>query len=767
MSTRGHVAVGQSPTAPARPKVPTATGATRTPPTAVREPARWRVGGITVTAAGVATVLVGLMTVLYSGYFVYASYMRYRHFLPHAEDLGNMEQAVWNTAHGNPFGFNNLRFQSFLEASGTTTRLSFHVEPIFFLLALVYKLRPTPANLLVVQTVVVASGAFPAAWLARRYLHSALAQVAFPLAYLLAPPLEAANLYEFHPVTLSAGLLLWAFYFADGRRYVLFAVFGLLAMATKEEIGLIVGLMGLWIWWRHRDRTIGLSTTVLAVGWSLFAVLVIMRHFHNGPSSPYCGRFNPYTMNGQNLGNDEKVTSCLGVAQLWLHHPDQVLSIVWITQKMGFLHRMLVTTGYLSLLSPLTLLISLPSYAIILFSNDIHMYSGLGHYPAELVPILIGSAIIGTAWLSRTVSRASAWLSRRAARLPRLRVPVVPPGAIVTVACLWLLVMSVANTTVNGFTPLSAAAASMLQPLTNHDRAAQQLINMIPPGASVTAGDYLNAHLSDRPGIFLFDDHKNADYIAVDVSRDWLPFKPSDEQGHIMALLDDPKHEWGVKYAVDGLLLLERRKLDPSLPTTLPASFYSFVVSPTPPVIQHPLRVNYGPSLQLVGYSLDRSEQVNLRLPDVVLTTYWRLSAPVTGPITPVIYMSNPQGALDVQGTDEPATDWLPANKWPVGRIITLQAVPLGVFANDNGKVDLDLAVYQPAACTIQADAYAATNKVDAAHPIPTCDLIDDAGAGQPEWRYRPDVRWTPGLTPLEVVDRATILKLTQIPVQW
>ncbi len=765
MSTRGHIAVGQG-AAPARPRIPTATEVTTTPPSAVREPARWRIGAVTVTAAGVAAVLVGLMTVLYIGYFVYASYMRYRHFLPHAEDLGNMEQAVWNTAHGNPFGFNNLRFQGFLEASGTMTRLSFHVEPIFFLLALAYKLRPTPAALLVVQTVVVASGAFPAAWLARRHLHSLLAQVAFPLAYLLAPPLEAANLYEFHPVTLSAGLLLWAFYFADGRRYVLFAVFALLAMATKEEIGLIVGLMGLWIWWRHRDRTVGLCTAILAVGWSLFAVLVIMRHFHNGPSSPYCGRFNPYVMNGQNVGNDPKVTSCLGVAQLWLRHPDQVLSIVWITQKMGFLHRMLAPTGYLSLLSPLTLLISLPSYAIILFSNDVHMYSGLGHYPAELVPILIGSAIIGTAWLSRTLSRAFTWLSTRAARPLRRRVRPVTPGAVATLACLWLLLMSVANTAVNGFTPLAAdAAAPMLQPLTNHDRAAQQLVNLIPPGASVTAGDYLNPHLSDRPNIFLFDDHSNADYIAVDVSRDKNPLTPSDEQGTIMELLS--KGDWGVKYAVDGLLLLERRKLDPGLPTTLPASFYTFVVSPTPPVIQHPLRVDYGPSLQLVGYNLDRSEQVNLRLPDVVLTTYWRLSAPATGPITPVMYLSNPEGALDARGIDEPATDWLPADKWPVGRIITLQSVPLGIFANDNGKVDLDLAVYQPTACKIQADAYAATNKVDATHPIPACDLIDDAGPGQPEWRYRPDVRWTPDLTPLEVVDRGTILKLTQIPVQW
>src|SRR5207248_476255 len=300
-----------------------------------------------------------------------------------ALDMGNMEQALWNTAHGQPFAFNNLRIKWGLEATGTTTRLSFHVEPILLLVAIPYLIVSSPVTLMVIQALVVSSVVFPAAWLARRYLQSRLAQVVFPLAYLLAPPLEAATLYEFHAVTLAAALLLWALYFADGARYGRFALFAILAAATKEEIGLVVAMLGLWSWWRHRHRadairpsTIGLTTAILGLGWSLFCVIVVMRHFSHGVDSPYCARFNPYVINGRTADAAARVTSCTGVARIWLEHPDQVLSILVMPQKLGFLHRMLMPGGYLALLSPLSLAISLPSYAVILFSNDVHMYSG-------------------------------------------------------------------------------------------------------------------------------------------------------------------------------------------------------------------------------------------------------------------------------------------------------------------------------------------------------------------------------------------------------
>jgi len=711
--------------------------------------------GAAETADVVVNTLLWAMTLAYAATFIWLSWERYDHFLMHAEDMGNMAQAVWNIAHGHlnpPFQFNNQRIKFGAEATGINTRLGIHVEPILLLMAVPYALFSSPVTLIVIQTLVVASGAFPAALLARRHLRLPLAQVVFPLAYLLAPPLEAANLYEFHAVTLSAALLLWALYFADGARYWLFATFGALAAFTKEEIGVVVAAMGLWIWWRHRDRTartVGWTAAILGLGWSLFCFLVIIRHFHSGHSSPFCGRLNPFVINGQNTDASAKVTTCGGVAKLWLQHPDQVLSVVWITQKRGFLHRMFITTGYLSLLSPLTLVISLPWYAVILASNDVHMYSGLADYPAELMPILIGSAILGVAWLANRVG-------------PRLR---VPPTLIATVACVWLLIASVANTHVNGFTPL--ATNFEVPQGTYHDQIGHKVLSMIPAGASVSAGDYLNPHLSNRHNIFLFPlDTNDAQYAVGDVSRDSFPYKAVDEFNLIRycmlkAVLPYCKGGWGVRYAADGYVLLERTSVDPTLPTTLPSSFSSFVTGATPASIPHSMQVDFGPSLQLLGYKVERREQVNLRQPDVLLTTYWRLTAPVTSPITPVVYLTNSGGAIDVQNHDYPATAVLPITTWPVDKVMTVQTPLLTVFTNENGPVDIDLAVYRPETCGEQVSAALARNpKLKPADA--GCDLLTDAGR-----RYLPNVRRTSDNAPLEVVAGGTILKLAQVSAHW
>src|SRR5579871_3496164 len=168
----------------------------------------------TLAAALAFWTAVALYVVIFSA----LSLRQYAAYVPHALDLGDMAQAFYNTVHGHPFLFQNMRAHVNIEAFGTNTRLSFHVEPIIPFLSIIYFFHQHVETLLVMQTVAVASGAIPTRLLARRHLQHPLAELAFPLAYLLFPALEAANLYEFHPVTIAAPLLLWAFYFADGRQ---------------------------------------------------------------------------------------------------------------------------------------------------------------------------------------------------------------------------------------------------------------------------------------------------------------------------------------------------------------------------------------------------------------------------------------------------------------------------------------------------------------------------------------------------------------------
>ena len=175
-----------------------------------------------------------------------------------------MDQTFWNTVHGHPFRFENMRAPIAVEAFGTETRLSFHVEPIIPFMSVIYLFWQHVETLLVMQTLAVASGAVPVRLLANGGSAAACPSWCFPLAYLLFPALEASNLYEFHPVTFVAPLLLWAFYFADARRYTWFALAALAAMGCKEELGILVAVMGLWIALRNGDRKFGVIVAIVA-----------------------------------------------------------------------------------------------------------------------------------------------------------------------------------------------------------------------------------------------------------------------------------------------------------------------------------------------------------------------------------------------------------------------------------------------------------------------------------------------------------------------
>jgi len=122
----------------------------------------------------------------------------YRHWEYHSDafDLGNMDQAVWNTLHGHPFRFTNRGNDDF----GPPTRLSIHVEPIILLLALLYLIHSGPATLLVTQTVALALGAIPLFALSlRRMPHLPFIGVGLVFAYLLSPFAIGSALWDFIP----------------------------------------------------------------------------------------------------------------------------------------------------------------------------------------------------------------------------------------------------------------------------------------------------------------------------------------------------------------------------------------------------------------------------------------------------------------------------------------------------------------------------------------------------------------------------------------
>lgn len=571
--------------------------------------------------------LAWLITLVGVLFFVALTVQRHNAFLTTAFDLGNYDQAVWNTAHGHPLRLTNI--------PGVTIRLAHHVEPILFLIAPLYWIWSDPRMLLIVQATVVMAGALPAYWLARRRLGDAWAALFFPLAWVLYPPLEGVVLFDFHAVALASSLLLFAFNWLDEGRTRPFAVAALLAAMTKEEIGFLVAFMGMYAFVVQRRRRLGILTMLAGAGWSLFAIEVIIATFSPKGEHVFLSYY-------AGIGDD-----FLGLVKTALLAPHRIILRALEGGAIGYLATMMAPLGFLALLAPDVLLIAAPSFAVNLLSSSEPMRTPVGfHYPAPITPFVFAASIAGLARLA-TWARSRGWSSQA---IVRGGVMLALPGL------LWMHWQ-------DGATPL--ARWFEWPQVTEHHRIGERIIARIPPDAAVSAQWRLNPHVSQRERVYQFPDVRDAEYVLIDVTIPLLVQHPNDLYRTVQEMLAD---EWGIDTAMDGWLLLRRgapRK-------TFPDEFYTFART-TPEEAAVRVDVQFGDALRLVGYTLTE-ERKGQRL-----TLYWQRTGVLSSntQLWP-FYFDLRTGAVLEDTSLRPLVEtiWYPPDQWREGEIVRTRMLP-------------------------------------------------------------------------------------------
>lgn len=576
----------------------------------------------------------------YALYFSLLTLQRYAAFEARALDLGNLNQAIWNTAHGNWFHLTNQ--------DGTVNRLSLHVEPILLPIAALYRLYPQPTLLLVIQAVVVALGALPLFALARHKLHSAWAALVFALAYLLNPTIQAANWLEFHPITLAPTFLLAAFYFLVVDRPGWFALFALLAASCKEEVSLLVFMLGLYALVVERRPRWGLITMALALVWAYLAVFVIQNRFAAG--NIHWGRYGY-------LGETPAA-----MATALLTRPDRVWAQLAAAQAGAYLWKLLWPTGLLALLAPEVLLLALPSLAVNLLADfpPMHQVHTL-IYAAPIVPFVSAAAVMGLARLRDRLERRAAWGSK-----------------IVPVAAGVILVLALVDQRLHGYLPGSGNYLALR--VTDHHRRAAAIIAQIPPDAKVSAQDRLNPHVSGRETIYIFPRIEDADTVLLDVTGPAWPQHPSDLRATVDELLTGG---FGVAAADDGYLLLRRDA--PAGP--IPAGFYTAWQRPAAqPDDRQP--VQFGEGLQLLRHAVTTD-----RYGELVVDLLWQTLAPLTQDLHFYVAYLAPDGSVlhETEFYPPVAGLWYPTSTWTPGLPVEVSTLP---WTLDTERFVLALGVY-------------------------------------------------------------------------
>lgn len=416
------------------------------------------------------------------------SVARHRAFWTGRFDLGNMVQAVWSTAHGHIL-------QTTEVGGEQITRLGAHADPILILFAPIWRIWPSPEMLLVLQAAIVALGAIPAFSLARRRLGDDRLALAAAAVYLLLPPLQYAVLFDFHPVTLAAPLLMTCIWAADDGRLWAFCAAGGLALATQEQIGVTVALLAVWMAWRRPEvRRRALYAAGAAAAYSLVMVTVVIPAFSVSGANPHGNRFGA-------LGSSQTEVVETLVTRPWV-----LAEVLASPGRLLYLPMLLAPVLFLAVLSPGLAVAALPQIALNVFAGGEPPRMVEFHYAVTLVPFLVGGMVLGLARL-RSWSRP-AWLTRLARRdalaAGTLVAAVLVAGIVQGPLPIWGWIPGGhAGSPHHGFTPDAEA------------RALARAVDLVPDDVVVSASNAPGAHLSDRETVYLFPMVADAEWIVI------------------------------------------------------------------------------------------------------------------------------------------------------------------------------------------------------------------------------------------------------------
>ena len=467
--------------------------------------------------------LVWIAMAAFAAEFTALAILRHRAFNTGRFDLGNIVQAIWTTAHGDGFlQQTNLHGEQI-------SRLGSHFEPILAIFAPLWLIWPSPNMLVTVQAFALASGALPVYWLARKHLNSERAAFGLALVYLIYPPLQWLALDEFHPGALACPLLLYAFWYLDEDRLVLFGIFAVIACTTREEIPLVVAGMGVWYALRRRRYWFGFAVALVGLALTAVIVSVVTPHFRHGEALTFYGRY-------KDVGGSPSQA-----VRMIFSHPIHVFQVAFDHRGIRYLVNLILPLAGVCLLAPLALIPALPLLAINLLSSAHGQTSIHFHYTAGEIPILVAATVLGATWL--------------AGKRRRLAVSIV--GGVLAAALIGNYALGPLPLWrhVPGGEKLGADRSD----ISDHDHVAARALRLIPPHAVVSATNNLGAHLSARRRFLSFPVLGDATWVAYDGRHPSFADRlVTGEEAHNQLLRLQHAPDWRLVFDEDKIYVFKR-----------------------------------------------------------------------------------------------------------------------------------------------------------------------------------------------------------------
>lgn len=206
----------------------------------------------------------------YGVVFSYFTVLKHDLFRSSAWDLGIFDQVLYTTLHGR---FLYYTPELYMVPSGNY--FGGHFSPILLLALPFYAIRPSATTLLVFQAFVLALGAIPLYLIALKTLEEKKVAVLFALLYLLYPPLQASNWFDFHTQIFLPLLLFSAYYFIQTKRWKFYFLSTIFVLMVEEHVSIIVFLMAVYFWAVSSPKNIVTSLRCRKLSQALVSLITI------------------------------------------------------------------------------------------------------------------------------------------------------------------------------------------------------------------------------------------------------------------------------------------------------------------------------------------------------------------------------------------------------------------------------------------------------------------------------------------------------------
>jgi uncharacterized membrane protein len=453
-----------------------------------------------------------LMLLVVGAAAAYATYSVWKHAnLGSDFDLAIADQGVWHISRLQPPWSTLLVSQNVLGD---------HFSPLVGVLAPLFWIWDDARMLLIAQGALLAGSIIPVFLYVQPRI-GRLGAYLMSAAYALFWGFSAAVGYNFHELCFSPILLASAILFADRERWRAFAITVGLLLLVKENMGMLVFFLGLWLMTRSELRR-GAITAVAGVAWFVLATQVLIPAFSSRGGYIHWD----YYAFGHNLG--EAVTNLLRHPSIPFDElvsvPDRLVTILYLFAP--FLA--------LVVFSPLVIL-CVPLVAQQVFSNDAGHWARSFHYWMTIAPVLAMGSADGL---------------RNIVRLAGRRPPAPVLGAAVAATILFANVLLAQR-----FPLWDLAKPGFTFQQSRSTRAALRALDTVPSDRSLVTVIYLLPHASHRNDLYLLGGGVPAtEYVVYPPGRLGFP-DPAYAEGWLKA----HRRYYRKVYDRDGWVVLKRR----------------------------------------------------------------------------------------------------------------------------------------------------------------------------------------------------------------